>query len=149
MNKITTRTLPNFMDGRSIGFDRMFDLLDDAVAFGGTTTYPPYNVIEVDKDNYQIELALAGFSNDDLTITQDRNKLRIEGNKPTFEGDEPKYLHKGISNRAFTREFVLADHVYVDGAEFADGIVTIKLHRELPEEMKPRQIEILRLENKK
>lgn len=150
MNKITTKTLPAFFDSRGIGFGRVFDMLNEFNAYGDQPAYPPYNVIEVDADHYVIELALAGFTAEDLEITQDRNKLKVVGVKVTDVKEESpvKYLHKGISQRSFTREFVLADYVNVDGAEFADGIVSIKLHRDLPEEQKPRQIEVKRTDAK-
>jgi molecular chaperone IbpA len=143
MNKITTKNLPAFFDSRGIGFGRVFDMLNDFNAYGDQPAYPPYNVLETDADHYVIELALAGFTAEDLEITQDRNKLKIVGRKLSdVEESTVKYLHRGISQRAFTREFVLADYVTVEGAEFADGIVSIKLLRELPEEVKPRLIEV-------
>lgn len=143
MNKITTKNLPAFFDNRGIGFGRVFDMLNEFNAYGDQPAYPPYNVLETDADHYVIELALAGFTAEDLEITQDRNKLKIVGRKVSdVEESTVKYLHKGISQRAFTREFVLADYVTVEGAEFADGIVSIKLLRELPEEVKPRLIEV-------
>jgi len=146
MNKtLTTRTLPGFLNERGIGFDRMFNMIDDAVAYTGNTTYPPYNVIQLNEDDYLVELALAGFTLDDLEITQDGNKLRVEGRKPEIENDEPNYLHRGISARAFTREFVLAEHVTVEDATFENGIMSVKLHRDLPEAMKPRQIKIQKI----
>lgn len=149
MNKITTKNLPAFFDNRGIGFGRVFDMLNEFNAYGDQPAYPPYNVLETDSDHYVIELALAGFTAEDLEITQDRNKLKIVGRKVSdVEDSTVKYLHKGISQRAFTREFVLADYVNVDGAEFADGIVSIKLYRDLPEEQKPRQIEVKRIETK-
>ena len=141
MNKITTRTLPTFLTERGIGFDRMFDLFDEAVGYASTQTYPPYNVIRLNDDDYMVELAVAGFSMADLTITQDGNKLRVEGAKVGPE-EEPVYLHRGISARPFTREFFLAEHVTVDNASFENGILSIKLHREIPEEKKPRTINI-------
>jgi molecular chaperone IbpA len=151
MNKITTRTLPGFLNERGIGFDRMFELFDDATAYAGTQTYPPYNMIQVDEDNYIVELAVAGFAPDDIEIKQDANKLIISGTKTTdVSGDaepapEVNYLHRGISARNFNREYMLAEHVTVDEAEFEHGILSIKLHRELPDEMKPRTIAIKKI----
>lgn len=141
MHKINTTALPSFLDGRGIGFDRVFDMLDNANRTS-SGTYPPYNVIQVDEVNTIVELAVAGFSEDSIEITQDRNKLKIEGNQPSFDETEVTYLHKGISSRSFTREFVLADHVIVQDAVFTNGILSIKLLQDLPEEMKPRQIAI-------
>lgn len=145
MNKITTLTLPEFLGECSIGFDRMWNTLDETVAFNSNVTYPPYNIIQVDEDTFVVELALAGFGMDNLEITQNRNKLTISGKKAESlmaNGDDIVYLHKGISSREFSREFVLAEHVTVKGAEFENGIVSITLNRELPEEMKPRTIDI-------
>jgi len=145
MKNITTQTLPSFLNERGIGFDRMFDLFDEAVGHSRTTAYPPYNLIKVSDDDYVIEVALAGFKIDDLEITQDGKKLSIEGHKPEIQDDYAKYLHRGISSRAFEREFLLAEHVEVVEAEMEDGVLFVKLHRELPEEMKPRQIEIKKI----
>jgi molecular chaperone IbpA len=141
-NTITTRTLPGFLNERGIGFDRMFDLLDEAVSYTGTTAYPPYNLIKITDDEFVVEVALAGFTMEDLEITQNARKLTIEGHKPEIEGEEVTYLHRGISSRAFTRDFVLAEHVDVKEAKFDNGILRITLRREVPEEMKPRQIAI-------
>jgi molecular chaperone IbpA len=141
-NTITTRTLPGFLNERGIGFDRMLDLLDDAVNYTGTTAYPPYNLIKVTEDEFLVEIALAGFAMEDLEITQNARKLVIEGRKPEIEGEEVTYLHRGISSRAFTRDFVLAEHVEVKEAKFDNGILRITLRREVPEEMKPRLIAI-------
>jgi molecular chaperone IbpA len=145
MNKtLTTRTLPGFLNERGIGFDRMFDMLDEAVSYAGNQTYPPYNVLSTSEDDYVIEVAVAGFGMDNLKITQDANKLHIDGSRPDFAEDdtEPKYLHRGISSRAFTREFVLAEHVIVEDAALENGILSVKLHRELPDAIKPRTIDI-------
>ncbi len=146
MNKtLTTRTLPGFLNERGIGFDNMFELFDEAVGHASSVAYPPYNLIKVSDDDFVVEVALAGFTIDDLEITQDGKKLTIEGRKPEIKDDEVTYLHRGISSRAFTREFVLAEHVEVVEAEMEDGVLLVKLHRELPESMKPRQIEIKKI----
>lgn len=149
MNKtLTTRTLPGFLKDRGIGFDQMFDLFDEAVGYAATSAYPPYNLIKVSEDDYVVEIALAGFSIDDIEITQDGKKLSINGKKndiKDIEDSEVNYLHRGISSRAFSREFYLAEHVTVVEAEMEDGVLVVKLHRELPEEMKPRQIEIKKI----
>ncbi len=145
MNKISTTTLPTFMNERGIGFDRIMDLFEN---YGPVTGYPPYNVISVSEDDYIIELAVAGFSKDDITITQDGNDLLIEGtrdepeNADGTEGPRGTYLHRGISARPFTRKFILADHVTVESADFELGLLTITLKRELPEALKPRTIAI-------
>lgn len=149
MNKITTSNLPSLIGPRGIGFDRIFDLLDEAIPHTGTS-FPPYNIIKKTENDFLIELAVAGYDLGDITITQDGNKLQIVGNKVdmTDKGDStdaPVYLHRGISERSFTREFVLAEHVVVDGANADNGILTIEMHREVPEALKPKTIEIKRL----
>lgn len=144
MNK-TLKTLPTFLNGRGIGFDRMLSAFDNELAFPTNNAYPPYNLIQVTDDDFMVELALAGFAIDDIEITQDGNKLKIDGKKPSIDGEQPTYLHQGISARSFKREFLLAEHVTVEDADFGNGILTIKLHRELPESMKPRTIDIVQI----
>jgi len=141
---LTTRTLPGFLTERGIGFNNMFDMFDEALGHAGNTAYPPYNLIQMDEDNFAVEVALAGFNEADLTITKDGNKLTIDGEKKTQESDAKAemYLHRGISSRAFTREFILAEHVEVTGASMKDGILLVQLQRELPESEKPRTITI-------
>jgi molecular chaperone IbpA len=143
MNKtINTLTLPTFLNERGVGFDRMFDMFEDTVGYTANGGYPPYNLIKAGDDDYAIEVAVAGFTLGDLEITQNGKKLTIAATKPEIEGEEPNYLHRGISARSFKRDFVLAEHVVVTGAGLDSGILTVKLHRELPEEMKPRTIAI-------
>jgi molecular chaperone IbpA len=125
----------------SVGFDRVFDLLDEASRWAGEdNNYPPYNIERTDEDQYRISLALAGFTRDEITITAEQNVLTVEGSRS--EKGERQYLYKGISARAFRRVFSLAEYVEVKGASFEDGILKIELVRELPEAMKPRQIAI-------
>ncbi len=146
MNKtINTLTLPTFLNERGVGFDGMFDLFEDAVGYTANGGYPPYNLVKHGDDNYAIEVAVAGFILDDLEITQNGKKLTISANKLEKVGDssdDPVYLHRGISSRSWNRDFVLAEHVVVTGASLENGILTVTLHRELPEEMKPRTIAI-------
>jgi molecular chaperone IbpA len=125
----------------TVGFDRVFDLLDEATRWAGEdNNYPPYNIERTGDDEYQISLALAGFSPDEIRITAEQNVLTVEGSRP--EKGERQYLYKGISARAFRRVFSLAEYVEVKGASFEDGLLKIQLVRELPEAMKPRQIAI-------
>ena len=123
----------------TIGFDRLFDLLDETQR-GSEDNYPPYNIERLGEDRYQISLALAGFSPDEMTVTAEQNVLTIEGRKA--EKDQHEYLYQGISARPFKRQFNLADHVQVRGATFENGLLRIELYREIPEAMKPRRIEI-------
>jgi molecular chaperone IbpA len=124
----------------TIGFDRLFDLADAAQRLGGEDHYPPYNIERVGDDRYQISLAVAGFSPDDIAITAEQNVLTIEGRKP--EKEQREYLYQGISARHFKRQFNLADHVQVTSAAFENGLLRIELVREIPEAMKPRRIPI-------
>lgn len=123
----------------TIGFDRLFDLLDETQR-GSEDNYPPYNIERLADDRYQISLALAGFSTDEMTITAEQNVLTIEGRKA--EKDQHEYLYQGISARPFKRQFNLADHVQVRSATFENGLLRIELFREIPEAMKPRRIAI-------
>lgn len=121
-----------------IGFDRVLDRMKDATP--GQHNYPPYNIVKVDEDNYAIELALAGFNDDEISIEVKDGVLSVEGRKD--EEAETKYLHKGISARHFRRTFTLADTIVVRDADFVNGILTIGLENVIPEEKKPRKIEI-------
>jgi molecular chaperone IbpA len=125
----------------TIGFDRLFDLLDETQrGVGVEDNYPPYNIERLGEDSYQISLALAGFSPDEIAVTAEQNVLTIEGRKA--EKDEHEYLYRGISARPFKRQFNLADHVLVKSANFDNGLLRIELFREVPEAMKPRRIVI-------
>jgi molecular chaperone IbpA len=124
----------------TVGFDHLFDQLEDSVQWTGDT-YPPYNIERTDPDHYKISLALAGFSPDEVTITAEQNVLTIEGRKA--DKGAHQYLYQGISSRPFRRQFNLADYVQVTGASFTEGMLQIDLVREIPEAMKPRQIPIL------
>ena len=125
----------------AIGFDRFADALESANRSdaGG---YPPYNIELIGEDHYRISLAVAGFSKDELTIETKENHLTISGRKQAEEGEERKYLHRGIANRGFERNYQLADYVRVSGATIQDGLLHIDLVREIPDAMKPRRIEI-------
>jgi len=124
----------------TIGFDRLLDLVDAAQQSGNDDNYPPCNIERLGEDRYQISLALAGFSPDEITVTAEQNILTVEGRKP--EKQQREFLHHGISFRPFKRQFNLADHVQVKGASFNNGLLLIELVREVPEAMKPRRIAI-------
>ena len=129
-----------------IGFDNMFDELMRVNAQQSSTNYPPYDIVQVNDDEYMIAVAVAGFGYDDLSVTKDKKILVIEGkhSRETVENEDStaKYLHKGISERSFRREFQLADHVEITGAHLELGILSIHLKREIPEEAKPKTIAI-------
>ena len=124
----------------TIGFDRLFDLAEMANRSGEEDNYPPYNIERLAEDRYQIALAVAGFSSDEISVTAEQNVLTVEGNK--VEKPEREYLYRGISTRRFKRQFSLADYVQVKGAAFDNGLLKIELAREIPEAMKPRRIAI-------
>ena len=125
-----------------VGFDSIFDEFNRIASLSGKDNYPPYNIIKESDDAYIIELAIAGFKQDDIEIEMEKNVLTVK----SVESEEPKigpeYLHKGISARAFTRSFTLADHVEVLGATMQDGILAIQLQRKVPEALQPRKIAI-------
>ena len=127
-----------------IGFDNMFDELMRVSAQQSSTNYPPYNIVQINEDEYMISLAVAGFGLDNLSVTKDKKFLIIEGKEyhPESENIVPNYLHKGISNRDFRREFQLADHVEISNAHLELGILSVHLRREVPEDAKPKTIAI-------
>ena len=124
----------------TIGFDRLFNMLENAVQFEPAENYPPYNIERTGEDGYRITLAVAGFTPEELSITAQPNQLIVTGKK--MGEDSGEYLYRGIAGRAFQRQFSLADHVKVVGAHLKDGMLSIELVREVPEALKPRRIEI-------
>jgi len=140
MTRLTTLDLPNFHRA-TIGFDRLFNEMETRFANSASNGYPPYNIAQINEDEYMISLAVAGFGMDNLDVTKDGNILRVEGTSP--KGDETvNYLHKGIGGRNFRREFTLADHVEVHCANLELGMLNIHLKREVPEELQPKKIKI-------
>jgi molecular chaperone IbpA len=141
MTRLTTLNLPH-LHKATIGFDRLFNELERGFANSPNGNgYPPYNIEQLNEDEFIISLAVAGFSMDNLEITKDGNLLTVEGTMP--EADEKTtYLHKGISSRKFSREFTLADHVEVKHASLDLGMLYIGLVREVPESLKPKKIAI-------
>jgi molecular chaperone IbpA len=127
-----------------IGFDNMFDELMRVSAQQSSTNYPPYNIVQINEDEYMISLAVAGFGLDNLSVTKDKKFLIIEGKEYQSDSEKivPNYLHKGISNRDFRREFQLADHVEISNAHLELGILSVYLKREVPEDAKPKTIAI-------
>ena len=123
----------------TIGFDHLFNALDE-VQRTGEESYPPYNIERLDENRFQISVALAGFTPDEVVLTAEQNVLTLEGKKT--DKQEKTFLHRGISTRNFKRQFTLADHVEVKGARFENGLLLVELQREIPEAMKPRRIAI-------
>ncbi|KMS59304.1 heat-shock protein [Novosphingobium barchaimii LL02] len=124
-----------------VGFDRLFDMIENQGRAQAGDKYPPFNIERRAADAYRITLAIAGFKPADIDITAQANLLVVKGNKPD-ELAEGEYLHVGIAQRGFERRFELADYVRVDAAELADGLLVIDLVREVPEAMKPKKIAI-------
>jgi len=128
----------------TVGFDRVADLMDRVMAADvAQPTYPPYNIEKLGEDAYRISIAVAGFGEDDLSVEVRDGALLVAARKAETDEDRT-YLHRGIATRAFERRFHLADHVRVTGATHVDGMLHIDLVREVPEALKPRQIEIAR-----
>jgi molecular chaperone IbpA len=123
-----------------VGFDRLADLLDAATT-EAATGYPPYNIERVDENAYRIEIAVAGFRPEELSVDVKENLLTVAGRKAAND-EARKFLHRGLAERNFERRFQLADYVVVTDANLADGLLSISLKRELPEALKPRSIEI-------
>ena len=127
----------------TVGFDRLFDMLENSSVGNGGENYPPFDLIKTGENDYRIELAVAGFKADEIDITAQQNVLVVTGKKKE-ESDEKgsDYIYRGIATRSFERRFALADHIQVRGADMKDGLLSIELVREIPEAMKPRKIDI-------
>jgi len=119
-----------------VGFDRIFD-----ARLNGTSNYPPHNIVKFDENHYGIEVAVAGFTKDEITVEVDQDQLRIRGVQAEIAGTK-EYLHKGLAARNFEQTFTLAEYMEVRGAEVKDGMLRIAIERIVPEALKPRQIEI-------
>jgi len=124
-----------------IGLDTMFNDVEHRLANQIQTNYPPYNVIKHDEDNYEVQLAVAGFRQDEVDITVENTQLMIKGTK-FEEADTKEYLYRGLAARDFERHFTLGQYLEVAGAEIKDGLLIVKLKRNVPEAMKPRKIDI-------
>jgi molecular chaperone IbpA len=128
----------------TVGFDRLFSMLDSLGQPDAGQSYPPYNIERTGEDSYRISMAVAGFSEDDIAIEAHRNVLSVKGErKEESAGEGSELLYRGIAARAFERRFQLADHVEVVGAALKNGLLHIDLKRNIPEEMKPRKIAIM------
>lgn len=126
----------------SVGFDRLASLMSSATRQDQGNSYPPYNIRITSEDHYRITMAVAGFSEEDIAITSEQNRLVVTGKGADDSEEQGEYLHRGIATRAFERRFNLADHVNVIGASLENGLLHIDLEREIPEAMKPRTIKI-------
>src|SRR5688500_18195915 len=127
----------------TVGFDRLFDMLENSGLGQGQENYPPFDLIKSGDNDYRIELAVAGFKPDEIDITAQQNVLIVTGRKAEeSESQGSDYIYRGIANRSFERRFALADHIQVRGADLKDGLLAIELVREIPEAMKPKKINI-------
>ena len=127
----------------TVGFDRLFDMLENSSTGQGQENYPPFDLIKLGDNDYRIELAVAGFKPNEIDITAQQNVLIVTGaKKDDSEQKGADYVYRGIATRSFERRFALADHIQVRGADLKDGLLAIDLVREIPEAMKPRKIDI-------
>ncbi|WP_338144544.1 MULTISPECIES: Hsp20 family protein [Neoroseomonas] len=126
----------------AIGFDRLARLMDNARNVSEGNGYPPYNIEKTGEDSYVLTMAVAGFSEGDLEITAQENTLTIAGRPQPQPEDGRRFLHRGIAGRAFERRFVLADHIVVEGADLANGLLHVQLKHVVPEALKPRRIPV-------
>jgi molecular chaperone IbpA len=122
----------------TVGFDRLFEMLDSSVR----PDWPPYDIARVDENGYRVSMAVAGFSPDEIEVTQQGNVLLVAGKKEAETAQRDGMLHQGLAFRSFRQNFNLADHVKVQGANLDNGMLTIDLVREIPESLQPRRIEI-------
>ena len=135
---VNTFGLDLFKDPFFIGWDRHFQDLEKVMH--NSTNYPPYNLVEVSEDTYMIELALAGFKKEDISVEQEKNVLTIKGSS---QEDPNKYIHKGIGARNFTRTFSLSEYMIVAGVTMENGVLRVLVVRDVPEEAKPKKFEIM------
>lgn len=126
-----------------IGFDTMFDTLERRFANSVSNNYPPHNILKTGENQYEIQLAVTGFSKAEIAVTVEDNVLIIKGESQTTEYAAEAYLHRGLATRDFVKEFPLAEHIEVVGAETQNGMLTVKLVRNIPESAKPKVIDIV------
>jgi molecular chaperone IbpA len=126
----------------TVGFDRLFELLENSGRTAQNENYPPFNIERTGENEYLVTVAVAGFKPEEIDITAQQNVLVVAGSKESESNDNRDFLHMGIANRNFERRFQLADHIHVTNADLADGLLLISLIREVPEALKPRKIEI-------
>jgi len=127
----------------TVGFDRLFDMLENGGVGSGGENYPPFDLRKTGENDYQIDLAVAGFKPEEIDITAQQNVLVVSGRKrDETEEKGTDYIYRGIATRSFERRFALADHIQVKGADLKDGLLSVELVREIPEAMKPKKINI-------
>lgn len=141
MTRISTLDIPS-INRATVGFDKLFDQMDRAFSNSKQVSYPPYNVVSLGENRWEVSIAVAGFTMEELEIVVDRNVLTIDGAPAKTEDENVTYLHRGIANRSFRRQFTLADYVEVESATLNLGVLTVRLVRNVPEALQPRKIEI-------
>jgi molecular chaperone IbpA len=126
-----------------VGFDRIFDDMERRFANQISSNYPPFNIAKVGENTYDIAIAVTGFEKDEIAVTVEANELLVKGERKISDQPEPEYLHRGLALRDFERTFTLAEHMKVRKAEIKNGILLIQIEREIPEELKPRVIDVV------
>jgi molecular chaperone IbpA len=126
----------------TVGFDRLFDQLENSTRQAQNENYPPFNIERTSENEYLVTVAVAGFKSEEIEITAQQNMLIVSGSKDAVNNDNRDFLHMGIASRNFERRFQLADYIHVNAADLADGLLSISLVREIPDALKPRKIAI-------
>jgi molecular chaperone IbpA len=132
----------NSLNRALLGFDELFNNIENRFANQVNNNYPPYNILKHDENSYELEIAVTGFAKDEVTVEIDQNQLVVRGERKREESDETQYLHKGLANRDFTRSWTLAEHMEVGEGSIKNGVLTIALKRVVPEALKPRVLKI-------
>jgi molecular chaperone IbpA len=132
----------NSLNRALLGFDELFNNIENRFANQVNNNYPPYNILKHDENSYELEIAVTGFAKDEVTVEIDQNQLVVKGERKREESDETQYLHKGLANRDFTRSWTLAEHMEVGEGSIKNGVLTIALKRVVPEALKPRVLKI-------
>ena len=146
MNGTLTRFDTNALNRALVGFDKLFDTFETRFANQLSSNYPPHNIVKTDDTHYQIEIAVAGFKKEEISVEIEQDTLTVKGeSESTNEANNRQYLHRGLSSRSFVRSWQLAEHMVVNGAEIKDGILTISLEYIIPEEKKARVIDIVEI----
>jgi len=132
----------NALNRALLGFDNLFDNFEQRFANQIQQNYPPYNILKHDEDTYEIEIAVTGFTPEEVTVEIDQNQLIVKGERKRDEDAEPQYLHRGLATRDFTRSWTLAEHMVVGEGRIKNGVLTVSLTREVPEALKPRVLKL-------
>jgi molecular chaperone IbpA len=132
----------NSLNRALLGFDELFNNIENRFANQVNNNYPPYNILKHDENSYELEIAVTGFAKDEVTVEIDQNQLVVKGERKREESDDTQYLHKGLANRDFTRSWTLAEHMEVGEGSIKNGVLTIALKRVVPEALKPRVLKI-------